>query len=390
MSDRFAIPKDPLVELRFMCARGNSSVADWPALLYETYLARNAIFIALKALGIAPGDQVLVPAYLCTAAISPILSFGATIGFYRVGSHCEVDFDDVKRRVTSKTKAVLVVHYFGFPQPMMRLKALCENYGVALIEDCAHVLRGSVEGVPMGSIGDVSVFSWRKFLPLYAGGGLMLNKASQKVNIEWTQQSPLLFLREVKTGIERMTRSGKIPLIDALRRAVAGVGRVRPLQQDGRDQTASVAQGDEFDARLANMPMPRLAQWLRAHSDIGAIVAARRKNFQYLLERMPEGVGLAPLFRALPVGACPLIFPLLWNGVPNVHHALRQLGIPAVTWGGVRHAAVPKDEFQQADLFYDHLVHLPVHQSLGVTELDLILESVRTVLTNSRTQVATV
>lgn len=385
MSIPFVMPKDPLLELRFLRVRAAQGNAIESALHLETYWARNAIYHALRALGVSPGDQVLVPAYLCTAAVSPILAFGAHVTFYGVGSRCELDFDDLTRRVTRKTKAVLAVHYFGFPQSLSRLVAWCSERGIALIEDCAHVLSGVVDGRAMGSIGDVSVFSWRKFLPLYSGGELVLNRESQSFQVDQVPTSLQLLLKDMKTAVERMNRSGRLPIIDRMRdtlRTVTGSHRSAQERQ-GSVPSAVVHQGDEFDPTLANMPMPQLSRWLRAHSDIDAIVAARRKNYQYLFERFQDMRGVTPLFQELPAAVCPLIFPVAIGNMANAHLLLRNQGIPAVTWGGVRHPSLPYGVFAQADTLYDRLVHLPIHQSLSPVDLDRIAEAVRGMLPQS-------
>ena len=389
-ASQFLMPKDPLLESRFLRVRSqlpSQTSTTWASPRIELFGARNAIFHGLKALGISRGAQVLVPAYLCTAAIEPILAFGATVAFYQVGRHCEPDFYDIERRMKAETRAVLGVHYFGFPQPLVRLKELCDRHGVAFIEDCAHVLQGSVDGVPMGSIGDVSVFSWRKFLPLYDGGDLVLNRVRRAVAIDWADESISLSIKEVKTLIEKTSRTGEFPIVDKLRRTLSRGRRDQrasyPTRDSGAEQEVPVTGGDCFDPKLANMPMTRLSKWLRAHSNIEAIVEARRRNYRHLLGRFLSLKGVTPLFKTFPQEACPWIFPVILDKMVDAHLALRAQGVPAVTWGGVRHHSVPKNEYHQADFFYDNLVFLPLHQSLTTADLDRIVESVSRALGTS-------
>ena len=67
--------------------------------------------------------------------------------------------------------------------------------------------------------------------------------------------------------------------------------------------------------------------------------------------------------------------PLFFEGMPSAHLPLRDLGIPAVTWGGVRYPAISKQDFPDADFLYDNLVFLPIHQCLEEKDLDLIIEA---------------
>src|SRR5437867_1289218 len=68
-------------------------------------------------------------------------------------------------------------------------------HGLALIEDCAHVLSGEVEGKSLGTIGDAAVFSWRKFLPIYDGAELVINRPVRQVAIQWTSEGGLFTLK---------------------------------------------------------------------------------------------------------------------------------------------------------------------------------------------------
>jgi len=115
---------------------------------------------------------VLVPAYICASAVEPIEAFGAKVVFYEVGRDCLPDVSDLEAKIDDRTRAVLAVHYFGFPCGIRQIRKICDRHGLSLIEDCAHVLRGEDGGQPLGTFGEASVFSWRKFLPLYDGGEL--------------------------------------------------------------------------------------------------------------------------------------------------------------------------------------------------------------------------
>jgi dTDP-4-amino-4,6-dideoxygalactose transaminase len=142
------------------------------------FSGRTAIFHGLRVLGIAPGERVLVPAFNCASLVEPIRRYGAKAAFYKIDADCSADFDDIERRIDSTTRAIVVIHYFGFPERLERFRELCARRGVYLIEDCAHVLTGAAGAIPLGATGDVSIFSWRKFLPVGDGGQLVINTGS--------------------------------------------------------------------------------------------------------------------------------------------------------------------------------------------------------------------
>ncbi|MGH7163730.1 MAG: DegT/DnrJ/EryC1/StrS family aminotransferase, partial [Planctomycetota bacterium] len=96
---------------------------------------RTAIALALRRLDIGPGAKVLAPAYHCTAMIEPIVAAGAEPVFYRVREDTSVDLEDAAAKADGAARALLAVHYFGWPQDGGALRAFCDARGWALLED---------------------------------------------------------------------------------------------------------------------------------------------------------------------------------------------------------------------------------------------------------------
>jgi hypothetical protein len=378
--ERFLIPKDPPLTTRFLTLRARRAAPRDGGVRYRLFWARNGIFHALKALRVRTGARVLVPAYVCSSAVEPIAAYGAGVDFYAVGRDLRLDLDDLAARVGPDTRAVLAVHYFGFPQRMTELRAFCDARGLFLIEDCAHVLRGEVDGRPMGTIGDASVFSWRKFLPLYDGAELRLNAPGHRPDIPWTRTNALFTLKVVKNVLE--LASGPLPsLLRVPLSASAWRDRLggRDRRAGTRDLLAVDNNSATFDDTMVDMPMSGICRWIVDHSDVAAIVVRRRRHYQRLQEGLAGADGVVTPLGDLPAGVCPWIFPVLFPGMEGAHHLLRAGGIPAVTWSGVRPPAVSASAFPDADFLYDRLVFLPVHQGLDVADVDLIVKAVQAV-----------
>src|ERR1700747_3649896 len=111
---QFRMSKDPVFDFRFL--HNTTGAFNFPgrpsnSSRYLFSQARYAIYHGLKALRLAPGDVVLLPSYLCSAAISPVLACGAEAEFYQINRACQPDFADLQRRIRPETKAVLAVHY---------------------------------------------------------------------------------------------------------------------------------------------------------------------------------------------------------------------------------------------------------------------------------------
>jgi dTDP-4-amino-4,6-dideoxygalactose transaminase len=142
----------------------------------------TALHLALIILEIGNGDEVIVPSMTFVASSNVILYSGARPVFADISSleYPLMDPDDIERKITKRTKAILVMHYAGYPSDMKKIKALAARNNLYLIEDAAHAV-GSYYGDSMcGTIGDVGCFSFfaNKNLPTGEGGMLVTrNKA---------------------------------------------------------------------------------------------------------------------------------------------------------------------------------------------------------------------
>lgn len=138
----------------------------------------SALMAAFFALGLKPGDEVLVPSATHWASVVPLLWVGAVPVF------CESEFErqgidpiDAKRRITSKTRAIVVVHLWGLPSKLSELMELAREHNLKIIEDASHAPGAVWRGRKCGTLGDVSVFSLQtsKLVPAGEGGILLTN-----------------------------------------------------------------------------------------------------------------------------------------------------------------------------------------------------------------------
>ena len=129
----------------------------------------DAILLALMALGIGPGDEVICPSFTFFATAGCIARLGATPVFADSHPVCfNLDVEDAERRITPRVKAIMPVHLFGQPAEMDRVMALARKHGLRVIEDAAQALGAAYRGLPAGSISDFGAFS---FFPTKNLGG---------------------------------------------------------------------------------------------------------------------------------------------------------------------------------------------------------------------------
>jgi dTDP-4-amino-4,6-dideoxygalactose transaminase len=139
----------------------------------------GALHLALTALGVGAGDEVLTTTMTFAATAHSIVHCGARPVLCDVDPQTlNVDVDDLTARITPRTKAVIAVHYGGRPCDIAALRDLCDRRGLILVEDAAHAVGAAVEGRAAGAWGDAAAFSFYANKNLTTGEGGMLTTSS--------------------------------------------------------------------------------------------------------------------------------------------------------------------------------------------------------------------
>ena len=120
----------------------------------------DALWIAVKNLGIEPGDEVIVQANTYIASVMGITIGGAVPVFVEPDEYYNIDVSKIEEKITSKTKAIMVVHLYGQASNMGPIVELCQKYDLKLIEDCAQSHGACYQGKMTGSFGDAGCFSF--------------------------------------------------------------------------------------------------------------------------------------------------------------------------------------------------------------------------------------
>ncbi len=254
-----------------------------------------ALICALKAVGIGPGDEVIVPAYTFIASFSAVISAGGVPILTEIDDSLDIDPDDIERRLTPRTKAVMPVHMLGNPCAMDEISDICRKHGLRLVEDACQANGASYHGRPIGSIGEIGAFSLNVFKTVTSGDG-----------------------GAIVTGDEALYRlafgfhdQGHAPL-----RAGVEVGERSILGMNFRmnELTGAVA----------------LAQ-LRKIDAILASLREKKRLFKELIAGLP-GVG----FRTLndPAGECATLLTVIFDSAERAGRVSRALGTRTVDNSG--------------------------------------------------------
>ena len=140
----------------------------------------QALHLACLAVGIGPGDEVIVPSLTFVATANAVLYTGADVRFADIisASDLNVSPDEIVKQITPRTKAILVVHYGGYPCRMPEIMEIARRHHLAVIEDAAHAPGATLEGRALGTWGDVGCFSFfsNKNLATGEGGMVVTNR----------------------------------------------------------------------------------------------------------------------------------------------------------------------------------------------------------------------
>src|ERR1700733_14493812 len=144
-----------------------------------------ALHLACVAAGLGPGDEVIVPAFTFVASAAAARYVGAEPVLCDVRSPLDFNLDpaDVERRITPRTRAVVAVHFCGYPADVLALRTLCDERGLMLIEDCAQAIGAQVDdsGRQVGTVGELGAFSFFSKKQLCVGEGGMVTTADEEL-----------------------------------------------------------------------------------------------------------------------------------------------------------------------------------------------------------------
>ena len=141
----------------------------------------SALLAGLSALGIGPGDEVIVPGYTFIASIAAVAYARAVPVLAEIDESLTLDPRDVEAKIGPRTKAILAVHMLGAPCKLDELKSIARRHNLFLIEDVAQACGASYKGAALGTIGDFGAFSLNIFKTITAGDGGMLTTNTTRV-----------------------------------------------------------------------------------------------------------------------------------------------------------------------------------------------------------------
>lgn len=308
----------PIVANRALDAkRGHRPRAAFPR-------ARDGFEALLRAAGIGVGDRVLMPAYIGwspregSGVHDPVAAVEATGLFVRVDEHLHVDLDDYRKKLAAGPRMVVLIHYFGAPDPAYgEMSALAREAGVPILEDEAHALFTDLVAGTTGRLGDAVIFSLHKQLPCLVGGELRINPGAPE------------------------------PFLAAL-----GHG-----------------------SRAEGAPDP-------ADYDLDLLASRRRQNFAALHAALWDRPGFHPLWEGPPVGVVPQTYPIVIEDAnrDELYHRFNAEGWGGTSLYHTMIPEITADEFPDSHGLARKIFNLPLHQDSDPDQMRRMAEALVSLL----------
>jgi CelD/BcsL family acetyltransferase involved in cellulose biosynthesis len=319
---------------------------------------RAALWHGLRALGLTPGDGVLAPAYHHGSEIEVFARLGLRWRFYRTHETLEPDEAHLESLLSPEVRAVHLIHYLGFPQDGERWRRWCDERGLLLIEDAAMAWLADTGGTPVGSHGDLAIYCLYKTFGLPDGAALVSRRppdagtAGGANGIAGVAHRHAAWLGQRSPAAALLSR---------------GSGVLNGDQSYDPMEDFALGDPDVAPSAATRFLLPRISD--------KAAAARRRAHHALLLEAFGDVV--PEPFARIPAGASPFAFPVATENKRALLERLRERGVDALDFWSAPHPSLPVDEFPAVRRRRAVTVCLPVHQELGLADLEFIASAAR-------------
>jgi dTDP-4-amino-4,6-dideoxygalactose transaminase len=340
----------PLVEAFEL---GLEKIAGAPCISVSSGTA--ALHSAYAAIDLRPGDEIITPPITFIATQATAVLFGATIVFADVlPESANIDPRAVEAAITSRTKAVVAVDYAGHPADLDQLRNIANRYGIYLIEDASHSIGSSYKGRAVGSIADITTFSFFPTKNLTTGEG----GAVASIHPELLKKAQK-FSRQ---GLVRNPKEFKI----------LGQG---PWHQEVHEFGLNYRLPDILCA-LGISQLARIQNFKARKRQVFERYTQELSNFDGI--GLPfEGSDVNVNWHLFPARFDPLIRETIFSGLRKAGIGVQVNYMPAYWHPAFQDRGFRKGMFPNSDLFYSQEISLPMYPDLRDDEIDFVVRSIK-------------
>lgn len=311
-----------------------------------------AIDVAVEALGIGPGDEVIMPAFTIISCITQIVRSGATPVLVDSSPDTwNMDVTQIEHKITPRTKAIMVVHIYGLPVDMHPVMELAKRYELKVIEDAAEMHGQTYYGQPCGSFGDISTFSFYPNKHLTTGEGGMVLTNDDELADQCRSLRNLCFQPKKRFVHERLGWNMRMTNLQA----AVGVAQLERLDEFVQRKRSMGAWYSELLSDLPGVQLPMVSTGYaeNIYWVYGMVLADElAMDAEEAMRRLGEmGVGTRPFF-------CPM----------HMQPVLQRMGL----FSG--------ENYPVAERLYRKGFYLPSGMALSESQIEQVAHVVREVL----------
>lgn len=319
---------------------------------------REAIYQIIKSLSLSEEERILLPSYLDWAILDPFVRTSTNICFYKIKKNLEIDLNDIQEKTNDKTKAILIIHYFGFPQPLKDIEKLKEK--LLVIEDTTHSFFSLHENKPSGSFGDISFASFRKMLPI--PDGAMICYKNEHIPISDLPDQDIWHLSyKEKRELGLYCKGNFIRTENKFYKKLSQI---------------YFESAEELLPKIYTNPckMSEKSKGLLERLRVEELIDHRRKNFNYLLGEDFDDI--TPFYEDLPDGICPVGFPILSKNRNELEqHLIKKKIYCPVHWRLPN--CIDKDDYRISWNISNKILTIPIDQRYNQSHMDYIKKILR-------------
>ena len=375
----FSLSPGQLLNSSFGSLGWPSGLAYGRELTILMHRGREAIWRALSALRLNPGDHVLVPSYHCGSEVDVLVKAGLRIELYQVDERGGVIEEDLLSRLGPDVRMIYVTHMFGWAQSMPRVRQAAREFECVILEDCALSLFSFDGGSPIGSNADAAVFSFPKSLAVPDGGALVLSRQFAS-DVSPLRDAPRLRVLKRTLGLLRSyfesTRWGHAILSKWPPKKNTG-SVIANEEKSTHEQMPDIPASYYFDSATADCRISRISQRILLKLDPQKIFSRRRRNYLWMVENLAGIQGIEVWNRELKEGVCPLVMPILVKNSQDLATYLEENGVSCSAWWWGFHRGFDYNGYEMAVRLKSSVVALPIHQDLGQSDLEYIVGTIR-------------
>jgi perosamine synthetase len=330
---------------------------------YKFGFARTALKFGLRASGFGPGDSLLVPELICESLVEPLAELEVEPQYYPVGPTLEPEWRQLEQILTKSTKALLVAHFFGQPQPIPECLEFCREHSLMLIEDNAHGFGGTYNGQLLGTFGAMGVSAPRKSFPIINGAYLYIADDSD-LDLSSLQLQPEAS-SILKHNLRRWAK--KIPSIGKVMKHRRSINEYR--KRLGPPPSYGMQEAFRDSPLRKDYGMDKSTESFLRRQDIAHARKVRRQIY-YIWQEWASSQGLKPLFPYLAPGAIPLVFPAVSASALDSlqwHERGHRAGVDIHSWPTLPQSIVARND--GAMRLWERMICFPIHQGMNVRSL---------------------